>query len=74
MQTQNEYEQACDAVYKAASRAAMAVLIVPATMADELGHAGLQIVANRAGRNVITERESRFHSDRLFRPEPEKKS
>lgn len=68
MQTQNEYENFCDAVYKAASRAAMAVLIVPAQLADDLGAAGLQIVANRAGRNVITERESKFHADKLFRP------
>lgn len=69
MQTQNEYEQACDAAYKAAQRAAMAVLIVPADMADDLGAHGLQLVANRAGRNVITERASKHHATRLFRPE-----
>lgn len=71
LQTQSEYVRACDAAYKGAARASMAVLIVPAAVADDLGANGLQLVANRAGRNVITERESRYHSDKLFRPQAE---
>lgn len=71
MQTQSEFEAMCEAVYKGASRAAMAVLIVPGAMADDLGGAGLQIVCNRSGRNLITDRESKFHSGTLFRPAAE---
>lgn len=59
MQTQNEYEKYCGAVYNAAQRASMAVLVVPAAMADDLGARGLQIVANRA----------LYHSGKLFRPQ-----
>lgn len=69
MQTQSEFEAQCDNAFKCASRAAMAVLIVPAAVADDLGAAGLQIVCNRGGRNLITERESKFHGGKLFRPE-----
>lgn len=46
----------------------MAVLIVPASVADELGGNALQLIANKAGRPVITERESVCHSGKLFRP------
>lgn len=69
MQTQNEFEAMCDNVFKCASRASMAVLIVPGAVADDLGGNGLQIVCNRAGRNLITDRDSKFHSGKLFRPE-----
>lgn len=71
MQTQSEFEVQCEAVYKGASRASMAVLIVPGAVADDLGAAGLQIVCNRSGRNLITDRESEFHSGKLFRPAAE---
>lgn len=69
MQTQNEYELACEAAYKGASRTSMTILIVSAAVADDLGAGGLQLVANRAGCNVIAGRDSRYHSDKLFRPQ-----
>jgi hypothetical protein len=56
MQTQSEFDAMCENVYKCASRASMAVLIVPGAVADDLGSQGLQIVCNRAGRNLITDR------------------
>jgi hypothetical protein len=71
MLTQSEFEAMCENVYRCASRASMAVLIVPGAVADDLGAQGLQIVCNRAGRNLITDRESKFHSGKLFRPAAE---
>lgn len=71
MQTQSEFEAMCDAVFKSASRAAMAVLIVPGAIADDLGGQGLQIVCNRSERNLITDRDSKFHSGTIFRPQAE---
>lgn len=74
MQTQNEFEAMCDNVFKCASRATMAVLIVPGAVADDLGAAGLQIVCNRGGRNLITDRDSKFHAEKLYRPQAEQKA
>lgn len=68
MQTQSEFEAMCDNVFRCASRASMAVLIVPGAVADDLGGEGLQIVCNRSGRNLITDRDSKFHAGKLFRP------
>jgi hypothetical protein len=68
MQTQNEFETMCEAVHKAAQRSSMAVLVVAGSAADDLGAQGLQIVANKAGRPVITDRNSEFHSGKIFRP------
>lgn len=68
MQTQNEYETMCEAVFKSAQRSAMAVLVVAGPAADDLGAFGLQIVANKAGRPVITDRASKHHSDKIYRP------
>lgn len=63
------FEEQCDEVYRTASRAAAAVLIVKGKVADDLGAHGLQLVANRAGRPVITDRDSERHSGSYFRPE-----